>query len=68
MVHNYILVWNWLRILGKQKALIFNIASVHLPDMMKLGRVETRRFSPNPASLGREGVSFLERKEASRQE
>jgi hypothetical protein len=34
MVHKYILinVRNWLRILGKQNAVIFNIASIHLPD------------------------------------
>jgi hypothetical protein len=34
MVHNYILIYIriWLRILQKQNAVIFNIASIHLPD------------------------------------
>ncbi len=34
MVHNYILIHvrNWLRILGKWNVVIFNIASIRLPD------------------------------------
>jgi hypothetical protein len=34
MVHKYILIYvrNWLRILGKQHAVIFKILSIHLPD------------------------------------
>ncbi len=51
MVHNYILIYvrNWLRILGKQNALIFNIASIHLPNkvMNRLGRKpQTRGHVP----------------------
>jgi hypothetical protein len=34
----------------------------------KSGQVKTRRFPPNPALLGREGVFFPEWKEASQQE
>jgi hypothetical protein len=44
------------------------IRSLNLRGLRKLGRVETRRFPPYPASLGRERVFFLEWKEASRQE
>ncbi len=34
MVHNYLLIYvrNWLRILGKWNMVIFNIASIRLPD------------------------------------
>jgi hypothetical protein len=34
MAHNYILIYvrNWLRILGKQNVVIFNIVSIHLPN------------------------------------
>jgi hypothetical protein len=42
--------------------------TIFLPGMRKLGLVETRRFPPNPTSLGREGVFFPEWKEASQWE
>ena len=43
MVHNYILIYvrNWLWILGKWKVVIFNIASIRLPDK---GLTMTYRF------------------------
>jgi hypothetical protein len=41
---------------------------LNLKGLRKLGRVETRRFLPYPALLGREGAFFPEWKEASRRE
>jgi hypothetical protein len=50
MVHNYILIYvrNWLRILGKQNALIFNIASIHLPNKEILVNVQSPPNSKPP--------------------
>jgi hypothetical protein len=44
------------------------LQSLNLRGLRKLGRVETRRFLPYRALLGREGAFFLEWREASRQE
>jgi hypothetical protein len=49
MVHNYILVYvrNCLWILGKQNVVIFNIASIHLPDK-EIDNALGPKFFPGP--------------------
>ncbi len=45
MVQNYILIYvrNWLRILGKWNVVIFNIASIHLPDKEILTKLKINK-------------------------
>ncbi len=55
MVHNYILIYvrNWLRILGKWNALIFNMASIHLPDK----EIEGQKHNANMVSDASPGTA-----------